>query len=229
MATTASEGPSDDERSSDDSTDDLRAADGRVPGRRGRATRQRLLDETRALLEDVAFRELKVVDVSRKAGTSPATFYQYFPDVETAVLALVETMVDDGSRRLRALVTEPAWDSPDAAAALADGFLDFFEEEAAMLRAVDLATTEGDERFRVLRIRLLNGVFLALQELLYQAHAAGRLADGLAPGAAASVLTTMLAHVSAHARGFETWGVDRATLAQTMGTMIDWSVRGTTH
>ncbi len=53
------------------------------------------------------------------------------------------------------------------------------------------------------------------------------LVQRLAPGAAAGVLTTMLAHVSAHARGFETWGVDRTALAQTMSTMIDWSVRGT--
>ena len=28
------------------------------------------------------YRDLKVVDIAREAGTSPATFYQYFPDVE---------------------------------------------------------------------------------------------------------------------------------------------------
>lgn len=211
----------------DTGEDQLRAIDGRVPGRRGRATRQRLLDETRVLLDDVAYRDLKVVDISKMAGTSPATFYQYFPDAETAVLTLVEVMVEEGSRHLRALVTEPAWDDPSSSEALAGGFLAFFDDHRALLRAVDVATTEGDERFRLLRLRLLNGVFLALQELLYQAHAAGRLADGLAPGAAAGVLTTMLAHVSAHARGFENWGVDRTALAQTMSAMIDWSVRGT--
>ena len=67
---------------------DPRAADGRVPGRRGLATRQRMMDATGVLLETVAYRDLKVVDIAREAGTSPATFYQYFPDVEAAVLAM---------------------------------------------------------------------------------------------------------------------------------------------
>jgi AcrR family transcriptional regulator len=206
--------------------DSPRAADGRVPGRRGRATRQRLLDETQDLLGEVAYRDLKVVDISRQAGTSPATFYQYFPDVEAAVLSLTETMVEEGSRALRALVTDPAWEGPEAARALADGFLAFFDQHQAMLRVVDLATAEGDVRFRQLRIRLLNGVFLALQDLAERAGRAGRLAAGVEPGAAAGVLTTMLAHVSAHQPGYEAWGVEREALAQTMGTMIDWTVRG---
>lgn len=201
------------------------ASDGRVPGRRGRATRQRLLDVTEKLLGDVSFHDLKVVDISRGAGTSPATFYQYFADVDAAVLSLLEEMVVSGSGELRALVVEPSWTRPDDAAALAEGFLSFFDEHSAMLRVLDLATTEGDERFRRLRLRLLNGVFLALRELADGAAAAGRLAPGVDPGAAAGILTTMLAHVSAHQPGFAGWGVERAALAETMATLIDWTVR----
>lgn len=202
-----------------------RTADGRVPGRRGRATRQRLLDETANLLGEGSFLDVKVADIARRAGTSPATFYQYFSDVDGAVLDLVEGFVEAGSERLRALVTGPAWSGPDAAAGLAGGFLDFFDEHDAILRAIDIATAEGDERFHVLRVRLLNGVFRALEELATTARADGRLADGLDPGAAAGVLTTMLAHVSAHRAGFETWGVRREALAETMATLIDWTVR----
>ena len=206
-----------------------RAADGRLPGKRGRATRRRLLDETRALLTQVAFHDLKVVDISRAAGTSPATFYQYFADVDAAVLSLIEEMVDNGSDELRTLVTEPDWQGPEDAAALAEGFLMFFDDHAAMLRVIDLATIEGDERFRALRIRLLNGVFLALRELAEHAEAVGRLAPGVAPGAAAGILTTMLAHVSAHQAGFASWGVERDELAETMATLVDWTVGATPH
>lgn len=202
-----------------------RASDGRVPGRRGRATRQRLLDETEALLAEVSYLDLKVADIARRAGTSPATFYQYFSDVDAAVLTLAEEMVTAGGEELRSLVTEPTWDDPAAAAGLADGFLTFFDEHDAMLRVIDIATAEGDERFRELRIRLLNGVFLALRELTEHAAASGRLAAGLDPGASAGVITTMLAHVSAHRPGFETWGVGRDALADTMATVIDWTVR----
>lgn len=203
-----------------------RAADGRVPGRRGRATRQRLLEETRDLLGDTSFRDLRVVDISRQAGTSPATFYQYFPDVDAAVLTLTETMVEDGRRALQTLVTESSWEGPDAAATLSDGFLRFFDEHQAMLRVIDMATAEGDERFRQLRIHLLNGVFLALRDVVEQAAAAGRLDPGIDPGAAAGVVTTMLAHVSAHQPGYEVWGVSREALAHTMASVIDRTVRG---
>ena len=72
--------------------EDLRAADGRVPGRRGRATRQRLLEQTADMLTAGSYRDLKVVDIARGAGTSPATFYQYFADVEAAILVLAEDL-----------------------------------------------------------------------------------------------------------------------------------------
>jgi len=206
-------------------TDNPRAADGRLPGRRGRATRQRLLQVTEEVLAEVSFLDVKVTDISRRAGTSPATFYQYFADVEAAVFTLAEEMVESGSEALRSLVVDPSWDGPEAAEELAAGFLRYFEEHKAMLRVIDIATTEGDVRFRELRVRLLNGVFLALQELAQAAHAEGRLATGVDPGAAAGVLTTMLAHVSAHQPGFQSWGVEPAALKQTMASLIDWTVR----
>ena len=53
--------------------DEARAADGRRPGRRGLATRQKLLDCTATMLGAGSYRELKVVDIARSAGTSPAS------------------------------------------------------------------------------------------------------------------------------------------------------------
>jgi len=64
------------------------ALDGRSLGRRGTETRARLLHATAQLLEDNGLRELRVVDIARRVRLAPATFYQYFRDVEEAVLAL---------------------------------------------------------------------------------------------------------------------------------------------
>ena len=75
-----------------------RAADGRVPGRRGLATRQRLLDHVAEMLATSSYRDVRVVDVARKAGTSPATFYQYFADVEEAITVASEAV--DGVRAI---------------------------------------------------------------------------------------------------------------------------------
>ena len=147
--------------------------------------------------------------------------------MDAAVLSLIEDMVRSGSDELRSLVTDPDWGNEDAALALAEGFLSFFDANAALLRVIDLATIEGDERFRDLRIRLLNGVFLALRDLAGQAADAGRLASGVAPGAAAGILTTMLAHVSAHQSGFAAWGVEPSELAESMATLLGWTVGAT--
>src|ERR1051325_406700 len=76
--------------------DELRATDGRVPGRRGMATRARLLDAIATLLAQTSYRTVRVIDIAREAGTSPATFYQYFPDVEHAILVLAEETAQDG-------------------------------------------------------------------------------------------------------------------------------------
>ena len=74
--------------------DDLQTTtDGRVPGERGRATRQQLLDATVELLTTTPWRSVKVIDIARAAGTSPATFYQYFENVERAIGVLAEGMV----------------------------------------------------------------------------------------------------------------------------------------
>ena len=77
------------------------------PGERGRQTRQRLLDATVELLATTSWRSVKVTDIARQAQTSPATFYQYFANVEQAIQVLAEGMVDQagaagrpGRRRL---------------------------------------------------------------------------------------------------------------------------------
>src|SRR3712207_859718 len=116
------------------------AADGRLPGRRGQATRRKLLDATYEMLETTSWRELKVVDIARKAGTSPATFYQYFPDVQSAILLLARDMADEGV--VLADAAHGSWQQ-DAAlergGELVDAFLRFWEEHEAILRVVDLA------------------------------------------------------------------------------------------
>jgi AcrR family transcriptional regulator len=203
--------------------DDLRAADGRVPGRRGRATRQRLLDQTAEMLGSSSYRDLKVVDIARAAGTSPATFYQYFPDVEAAILALAEEMSQAGGVQLSSIVREGSWKGRaayDTALALADGVLEFWETHRAVLRVVDLATDEGDDRFHKIRVALLNELTNALAEVIDAAAKAGRHPTDLDPMAVAGVLVSMLAHVAAHRYGFEFWGIRTDDLRRSMARIV---------
>ena len=137
----------------------LRATDGRVPGRRGQATRRKLLDTTAALLQTTSYRTIKVIDIARDAGTSPATFYQYFADVEQAVLVLAEEVARDAVQLTEFVRGDWSPDASDATArAVVEKFMDFWEGHRAVLRVVELATEEGDLRFQRLRVRALSGL-----------------------------------------------------------------------
>lgn len=215
-------------RMNDDSTlttidADLRAADGRIPGKRGRQTRDRLLDATAAMLANRGYRDLSVVEIARSVETSPATFYQYFGDVEEAILVLAQRMVDDG-QALRTLVTEANWNgraARESAEAIVDEFLRFWRHHHAVMRVVDLAIAEGDKRFRTIRNDLLGPVTEGLR-------------DGLAaldrtdhdPAAAASVLVSMLAHMAEHQAGLAAWGVKLEEARETMVGIVHWTITG---
>jgi AcrR family transcriptional regulator len=207
----------------------VRAADGRLPGARGLATRARLLERTRALLGERSYRDLTAIDIAREAATSPATFYQYFPDVESAVLALAEQMLAE-QPTLGDLVRSADWTRPStalrAAHEVASGFIAFWRRHHAILRVVDLRSAEGDDRFRMLRTRLLNDATRAVADA---AVAAGRArgvdlaADPMATGA---VLVSMLAHVAAHREGLEAWSIATAETEAVMAEIVYRTITG---
>jgi AcrR family transcriptional regulator len=208
--------------------EELRAADGRVPGRRGRATRQRLLECTTEMLQAGSYRDLKVIDIAREAGTSPATFYQYFADVEAAILVLAEETARDAAR-LPEIVRGGSWRGKAGyarAEALVDAMLRFWEAHRSVLRVVDLATEEGDHRFRQIRTRLLNNLTEAMAEVYLTFRDEGRHPADLDPRAATGTLVAMLAHVAQHQYGFEFWGIKTAAIREAMARQVYWGVTG---
>ena len=180
------------------------------------------------MLQSSSYRDLKVIDIAREAGTSPATFYQYFPDVEAAILVLAEQMTEDG-RRLAALIRTSSWrgkSGPATATELCDAFLGFWDEYRSILRVMDLATEEGDLRFHQIRTRLLNEVNVALADTIRQFQEAGKQPRDLDATATAAILVSMLAHVAAHQYGFEFWGIRTKDLRDGMARQIYWGVTG---
>ena len=180
-------------------TGTIAATDGRVPGRRGQATRQRLLECTTELLGSTPWRSIKVIDIARQAGTSPATFYQYFENVEQAILVLAEELIE-GAGELADLV-DGDWSERRRAGTrrcrVVEGFIDYWEDNRAVFRVVELATEEGDLRFRGLRVRALNAVTVALARVSWPpAPERARARRGQTPMAVAATLV-----LDARARG----------------------------
>lgn len=210
------------------SGEDLRAADGRMPGRRGLATRQKLLDHTERMLQASSYRELKVIDIAREAGTSPATFYQYFPDVEAAILLLAQEAAHDGEQ-LAEIVTAGPWTGApgyETSERLVGGFIRFWGEHSSVLRVVDLATAQGDDRFRQIRVRLLNEIATSLAQIVRHFISKGKVPKGVDPMAQAGVVVSMLAHVSDHQMGFEFWGIKTKDLQVSMARQVYWTITG---
>jgi AcrR family transcriptional regulator len=215
----------------------IAATDGRVPGRRGRATRQRLLESTTALIESTPWRSIKVIDIAREAGTSPATFYQYFENVEQAILVLAEELTE-GAGTLAELV-DGNWSEGASwitARQVVDGFMEYWERNRAVFRVVELATEEGDLRFRGLRVRALNAVTVTLARVIAAANPSGGSASGSGsrsgsaagadPMAAAATIISMLAHVASHRYGFEFWGIRTSSMADSQARILHWAVTG---
>lgn len=134
----------------------LRTVDKRVAGRRATETRDRILEALTDLLGSMSYRNVRVTDVVREVGTSPATFYQYFADVETAVLALATDLgkesagiktAGSGARNATAAVDQ-----------VITGVAAFVKKNEPILRVTDTAAAEGDKRFQKVRATVLANV-----------------------------------------------------------------------
>ncbi len=212
-----------------DDTDDagaIAATDGRVPGRAGSPPGHRLLECTAELLATTPWRSIKVIDIARQAGTSPATFYQYFENVEQAILVMAEELMQ-GAGTLAELV-DGDW-SDDASWATArrvvEGFMAYWDANRAVFRVVELATEEGDLRFQGLRVRALNAVTVTLARVI-ASGTPNRSPAGTDAMAVAATLISMLAHVAAHRYGFEFWGIRTTAMVDTQARVLHWAVTG---
>ncbi|MDG4864298.1 TetR family transcriptional regulator [Streptomyces sp. T-3] len=209
-------------------TGQVRTVDGRVAGRRGQATRMKLLDCLSEMLSSSPYRDVKVIDVARKAGTSPATFYQYFPDVEGAVLEIAEQMATEGAG-LTDVLAERSWVGKagwQTSQELVDGFLDFWRKNEAILRVVDLGAAEGDKRFYKIRMKILNSVTNSLTDTVKDLQAKGKVDKDVNAAAMAGSLVAMLAAVASHQKGFQTWGVKQAELKPNLALLVHLGITG---
>jgi AcrR family transcriptional regulator len=196
------------------------ATDGRPLGKRGAETRRRLIDATGKLLESNGLRDLRVVDIAREVGTSPATFYQYFRDVQEAVLALAEA-VGEQMAPLGEIIERPWTDGDGLASArkLVDGFIAYWDQHRAVLRTRNLAAQEGDRRFRDVRNASLRPLTEGLRDKLAASHR-----EGVTPYAAAAALVAMMERMAAFHADLEPFGVTRAELVETTARIISITV-----
>lgn len=202
-------------------------ASGRPLGPKAASTRRKLLEGTAELLAAKGLRELRVVDVARRAGTSPATFYQYFQDVQAAVLALAR----DASGAMPALIEriDASWQGAAAlehARAIAEAFVEHWDAHHAVLRARNQASDEGDPRFQGVRAETMGALVEALARKIRDSQADGQVDGAIHPAAAAAAVSAILERLAAYHRELALLGVTRADLVETSARLVVQAVTG---
>jgi AcrR family transcriptional regulator len=201
--------------------------DGRALGPRATETRQKLLDATEELLGTRPLRDLRVIDVARRVGTSPATFYQYFQDLEDAVVHLAERAAGDLPPIVAAIQQGFADDGAlDRARGIVEAYIAHWDAHRAVLRVRNLASEEGDPRFRGVRRRVHGPVIEAIAAEIVRNQEAGRVARELHPVAAAAALAAILERLAAYHAELQTFGITREHLVETSARILVRTVAG---
>ena len=199
------------------------ALDGRAIGERGSRTRSRILASTATILEAVGINDLRVVDIARSVGCSPATFYQYFRDSSDAVLALAEQVGEETIPL--GVEMRVDWRGPDGVASarrMVDGFVRYWDAHRAVLRTRNLAAQEGDQRFREVRNRALRPLTEGLALMISESPGEG--SKELTPYAAAAALVAMLERMAEFHSDLEGYGATRDDVVTTTALIIHSTV-----
>jgi AcrR family transcriptional regulator len=195
----------------------LRTIDKRTAGRRAKETRDRIFESLGKLLTTMSYRDIRVTDVVKDVGTSPATFYQYFADIEAAALALAADVTRDATS-LKGLAEGATAGGKGASASLdriIDGIGSFCREHEAVIRVVETAAGEGDARFKKVRATLLASLAAPL------AAVAGDSKEGKANAAAA----TSLVVATTGNRALDA-GAPAAEIRGAVGRLVFWGITG---
>lgn len=207
--------------------DDVIATDGRVIGRRAIRTRRRLLEVTAALLAERGALDLRVIDVAREVGASPATFYQYFADVEDAILALATELAT--SVRPISSMLEEDWSGADGlhrARAFVGAYTRFWDDNGPVLRILMLRADDRDDRFRAVRRAYSEPFMAAMVAKVRTAQSTGRLAGELDAEATAGAVLAALDRLPNYRQNFEKRGTSRDAMVETVARLALTALTG---
>lgn len=205
---------------------------GRPLGPRAQNTRVRILDATVVLLGEKPMRDLRVIDIARRIGSSPATFYQYFKDVEDVVLHLASHVSEFTPEIVELIRGE--WSGRDGharARSLAEIVITHWDRYAPILRVRNNACDEGDAAFRELRMSAMMPLVRSFAEIIEASQLrAATTADEasseewqggrLHPMMAAVALASVLERLSMYHVSIEELAGTREQLIETLATLL---------
>ena len=124
------------------------SSSGKIPKtRRGRETREKLLQAAEAEFGERGFADASIASITQRAGVALGTFYVYFESKEEIFRALVSYM----GELTRQWVSERVAESPDRLTAERRGveaFIEFVRTHRNLYRVVSMAQFVAEDAFR---------------------------------------------------------------------------------
>ncbi len=203
------------------------ATDGRAIGKRAMATRRKLLDATRDLLERDGLFDLKLVDITRQIDASPATFYQYFTDIDDALLCLTDD-VEAAALELLTLLEGP-WESAadySKSQEFVRAYISYWESHGPVLRVRNLKAEEGEQAFRKKRSDAQLPILEAFADIVRPNVTAGRLPADADAIARAAAMMAMLERLTFYRDGLASRGTSQEALINTMARILFQTLTG---
>ena len=209
---------------------------GRPLGPRALQTRRKILDATVRLLAEKPMRDMRVIDIARQIGSSPATFYQYFKDVEDVVLHLAG-QTKESTPELVELISGD-WEGRaghERGRKIVNLVIDHWEKYAPVLRARNNASDEGNLPLREERMAAMMPLVEAFRQAIArsQARAAQQAPDALAsersdewqggridPLVGATAVTSCLERLSMYHGWITELGGSREMIVETTATLM---------
>ena len=191
---------------------------GRPLGQRALKKRRQLMDATVELLKQHSLRDLRVVEIARAVGTSPATFYQYFKDVEDVVLQLAEEATEKMPSMMK--IFEGDWEGEQGlqkARTVVDAFIQYWDEHGPVLRVRNIAADEGNARFLAVRSKATTPMLSAMSSMIERR---AKKHGAIKPLAAAVAMGAILDRLSAYRKELETLGLSRADIVETSAQIL---------
>lgn len=139
-------------------------------GKKGKDTRQQLMATARRLLDANSPLSLSAATISKEAGTSPATFYVYFENVEDILFALCEEISEDVSHLFDDDTVLRVDDRlEEDALAFVRAYCEVWARHGPLLLYRNMEADRGNKRFNQLVLRIGLPILVALTDRIVEA------------------------------------------------------------
>lgn len=141
-------------------------------GKKGKDTRRALMAATVRLLNMVSPITISAAMISKEAGTSPATFYVYFDNVEDVLWTLCDAITDDTSDLFtdHSFLRTPERLEEDALT-FVRGFSNIWARHGPLLLYRNMEADRGNTRFNQLVLRIALPILEGLTVRIVEASA----------------------------------------------------------